>query len=142
MVYPEDIPTENCDKHVLLDYCSGGKGVANEYCKHFAAVDSSVKLSAIGLSKMTEDEIDEILKASKFGLQSKYVDDSYVYYVTKDGKDANFKGFHDNINSGISAPYKVCTDHTEQSWERYKDKHPTVDSGSSTGGGSTATPAA
>ena len=30
--YPEDAPTEYCDKHVQVDYCVTGGGVATDYC--------------------------------------------------------------------------------------------------------------
>ena len=39
--------------------------------------------------------------------------DNYVYLVDGDGKDAEFKGFNNNINANVKAPYKVCTVHTE-----------------------------
>ncbi len=29
-VYPEDVPTESCDKHVPMDFCATGVGVATE----------------------------------------------------------------------------------------------------------------
>ena len=112
LVYREDIPTANCDKHVMLDYCVDGGGVANEYCKGLAATDSAFKLSSVGLVKMTKKEIEEIQAAMGHGLQAKYSDNSYVYYVTNDGKDADFKGFRNDINAGVPSPYKVCTKHT------------------------------
>ena len=108
LVYAEDIPTESCDKHVLLNYCSTGKGVANEYC----AYASGVTLGKMGLVKMTQDEINSILAAKDYGLNSKYLMDNYVYLVTADGKDGSFKGFGGNINAGVSSPYKICTVHT------------------------------
>ena len=114
MVYPEDVPTKHCDKHIQVDYCKTGGGVANEYCKQMAS-NGSLTLSTTGLVKMKKAEIDEILKASNSGLQSKYLSDDYVYYITDDGKDASFKGFHNDINYGVTAPYRVCTTHTANS---------------------------
>ena len=43
-VYSEDMPTKTCDQHVLVDYCTTGKGVANEYCKQLAAAGAGVVL--------------------------------------------------------------------------------------------------
>lgn len=119
LVYYEDVPTEYCDKHVEVDYCSGG-GVATDYCKLFAEVDSSVKVSTKALVKMTQSEIDELLKAESYNLQDPYLMDEYVYLVTDSGEDGSFKGFHNTINQGVDAPYQVCTVHTQQAWEEYK----------------------
>lgn len=126
LVYPEDVPTANCTKHVQLDYCTHGNGVANEYCRHFAAVNSSVVLSPTALVKLTQSEINEILAAASYGLQSKYVRNDYVYLVTDDGKDGSFKGFYNDINMGVTAPYDVCTVHTKEDWDSYKSQNPTA----------------
>ena len=129
-VYPEDVPAAVCDEHVLLDYCSTGGGVANEYCLHLAQAGADVKLEKKGLLKMTQSDIQEILKAENYGLHSKYLSDSYVYLVNNDGTDGSFKGFHNNINSGVTAPYKICTYHTKAMWETYQSQHPTQSGGS------------
>lgn len=121
-VYPEDRPTEACTKHVLMDYCSGG-GVATEYCKHFAEVDSSVTISKKGLVKMTQDEIQEILNAEPYRLYSSFLDDKYVYLINDDGSDGSFKGFHGNSNAGVNAPYVVCPVHTKEAWDAYQATH-------------------
>ena len=72
------------------------------------------------LLKLTKKDMEEILKATKYKLDEMYSTDEYVYLVDGDGKDASFKGFQSNINKGVTAPYKVCTVHTEQSWnEKY-----------------------
>lgn len=142
-VYPEDVPTGNCDKHVLLDYCTTGGGVANEYCKHFSeAGAANVKLEQKGLVKLTQSELDEILKAESYGLHSQYLQDNYVYLVDSDGNDGSFKGFHKDINSTVTAPYKVCTTHTQAAWEAYQSQHPSLpsDPTDSTPGGSGTTP--
>lgn len=109
LVYPEDIPSSNCTQHVSLDYCTTGNGVANEYCRMSSAA-SVVKKS---LLKLTQADISEILAAKNYALNSKFLQDNYVYLVDAEGKDASFKGFNGNINSGISKPYKVCTAHTQ-----------------------------
>lgn len=123
LVYSEDIPGKSCNKHVEVDYCSGG-GVATEYCKHFAEVDQSVTLEKKALVKLTQNEINEILRAKSYGLNSNYYRDDYVYLVDADGNDASFKGFSNNKNAGINAPYIVCTEHTREAWEKYQAGSP------------------
>ena len=128
-VYPEDRPTGSCTKHVTVEYCSTGDGVANEYCKKFAGVDTSVKITEPALLKLTKKEINALLNARSHGLNSMYVQDNYVYFVDDDGKDASFKGFDNDINAGINAPYKVCTVHTQASWDAQQSAtQPTEDS--------------
>lgn len=117
LVYPEDRPTGSCTKHVSVEYCSVGEGVANDYCKKFAALDSSVKITKPSLLKMTKKDINALLAARGSGLLGQFTQDNYVYLVTGDGTDEAFKGFDNDINAGVNAPYKVCAVHTQQSWE-------------------------
>ena len=123
VVYAEDMPTEYCDKHVLVDYCSGG-GVATQWCKKFAAVDSSVKLRQEGLVKLNQSEIDQIKKASSYRLISDYLRNDYVYLINADGSDGAFKGFGNNLSN--NAPYVTCKVHTQSAWEQYEAQHPTT----------------
>ena len=109
-VYAEDMPTETCDKHVSLDYCSGG-GVATQACVNAAKTDKSVKITKRSLVKMTQKEIDEIMKAAPYKLLTDYTRNDYVYYVNADGSDAVFKGMKNNLRQSISAPYMVCPKH-------------------------------
>ena len=132
MVYPEDIPEGTCDRHILLDCCSVGNGVANEYCKHFAEVDSKVKLEKKALLKLTSAQVQELLKAENFGLEKIYLSNNFVYLINDEGKDASFKGFHNDINTTENAPYQVCTAHTQKAWEEYQQKNPTADSNAPT----------
>lgn len=125
VVYPEDMPTEYCDKHVLVDYCSGG-GVASEWCKKFAAVDSTVKLRQEGLVKLTQSEINRILRAAPYRLISDYLRNDYVYFINDDGSDGVFRGFYGNLRQSVNAPYVICPLHTRQAWERYEALHPNV----------------
>ena len=111
LVYPEDVPAAICDKHVLLDYCTAGGGVANESCKHMAQT-GGLTLTKKGLVKLTQSEIDEILRARNYGLHSVYLRDDYVYLVGNDGSDGSFKGFSNGINANVTAPYKICTTHS------------------------------
>ena len=90
--------------------------MANEFCHKHASVDKKVIIAVKALRKLTVEEMTEIVKAKKHGLDSKFYSDEYVYMVDKDGKDARFRGFNNNINTGINAPYKVCTVHNEHTW--------------------------
>ncbi len=123
-VYPEDVPTGVCDKHVAMEYCSVGQGVANEYCKHFAGVDKNVVLKPTALVKLKQSELDEILAAANYGLASTFLRNDYVYLIGDDGKDGSFKGFDNSINGGENAPYKVCTVHTKAAWEQQQATQP------------------
>lgn len=123
VVYSADMPTETCDKHVLLDYCSGG-GVATQWCKCFAQVDKSVKLSQKGFVKLNQGEIDELIKASSHKLLQDYLRNDYVYYVNADGSDGWFRGIRNNLSQNVKAPYAVCQKHTQQGWESYVARHP------------------
>ena len=123
VVYAEDMPTEYCDKHVMVDYCSGG-GAATQWCKHFAEVDSSVKIRQEGLVKLYQSEIEQIRKASSYRLISDYYRNDYVYLINSNGSDAVFKGFNNNLSN--SAPYVTCKVHTQSAWEQYVADHPTT----------------
>ena len=105
MVYPEDMPTEYCDKHVMVEYCSGG-GVATAACK-----DHGGKITMRSLVKMNQNEIDKILKTEAHGLIADYLRNDYVYYVNADGSDGWFRGIKNNLSQGVRAPYKVCPVH-------------------------------
>ena len=125
-VYSEDIIGKACNKHVMVDYCSGG-GVATEYCQHFAGVDTSVKLEKRSLVKLTKSEIDEINRAKGYGLNSNIYRDDYVYFINNDGSDGSFKGFSGNANKNVNAPYVVCTKHTKEAWEKYQAENQPTD---------------
>ncbi len=119
-VYAEDMPNTYCDKHVLVKYCSGG-GVAGEYCHLFAEVDDKVKITDKALVKMTREELDEIAKASNYGLQKDYLGDEYVYQIDKEGKDAVFTGIFGKLKQKEKAPYIVCPEHNKETWEAYQE---------------------
>ena len=54
LVFPEDyLNAKNCEKHVKVEYCEGGKAIANEYCKQFK--DNTV--SEKGMVKYTEEDL-------------------------------------------------------------------------------------
>ena len=50
-LYPEDIPNEYCDLHVMTSYCEGGHAAANDYC---AQVPGNTVTSR-GLVRMTDE---------------------------------------------------------------------------------------
>ena len=119
LVYPEDYPEETCDRHVLVDYCPGG-GVCTEWCLKFAGVDPTLQFEKRGLVKMTQKEIEEILKAEPFKLIKDYYRNDYVYFINEDGTDGVFKGVKNDLEQSVDAPYMVCPLHTQQAWEAYE----------------------
>ena len=138
-VYSSDIPKKSCDEHVTVDFCVTGKGVANEFCKKHAEISKNVSVVKKSLVKLTVEDMTEIVKAKRHGLAESFYTDEYVYLVDKDGKDGKFRGFNNNINVGITAPYKVCTIHDEASWNATGNHEqetvpPTTSTTPSTGG--------
>jgi len=121
IVYREHVPAEACDKHVLVDFCVECGAVANEYCKLFAE-KGECEVKQCALVKLTQAEIDEIRNAKESGLEAIYYDDSYVYLITNDGKDGNFKGFDGTLNKNVDAPYIVATGHKKADWEEFNKK--------------------
>lgn len=102
MVYPEDVPTQMCDCHVVVDYCTECNAVANSGCTHV------VKRSLV---KMTQSKVDEIIKASQFGLWDSCSKENYIYLVDKQGNPIPFYGFNNDRNQGLSLPYVSCYIH-------------------------------
>ena len=134
-IYPEDAPKRVCDKHVLVEYCTSGGGVATDYCKLFAqelkAEDAAlentiltnvkeIKIDKKALLKMTQAEIDELNKAKAHGLEPEYLRDDYIYLINKDGTDAVFKGVDGKLKQKADAPYQSCPVHTEEAWKDYQ----------------------
>ena len=116
LVFPEDAPADYCDAHIMLDYCTAGGAVANEYCKEFAKA-GVIALEERGLVQMTREQIDAIRKASNYGLQSKYVNNNYIYQVDSQGQPEAFHGINENLaNAG---PCVTCKEHTEAAWNNY-----------------------
>ena len=107
--YPEDISGKYCDKHVLVDYCVTGGGVATEYCRKFP----DVKISEVSLVKRSADEIAELKRAKSCGLQPEPTLDSYVWYT-----EGNWHGFGGKAQPDVSAPYIVCPVHTKEAWDK------------------------
>ena len=122
--YPEDTPRGTCDKHVQMEYCMTGGGVATEYCAMFPDADIVTR----SLVRMTLDEVDEIRAAMNSGLNSAYYDDSYVYLVDASGNPQPWHGFRGTANGDFDEPYIVCPLHNQQTWEEYQQTtEPTED---------------
>jgi len=106
-VYPGDEPSETCDKHVSVEYCVTGGGVATDYCASFPDAEVTTR----SLVRMTEEEIDEIRRASGVGLNGIYTSDGYVYYM-----GGGWHGFNGYANPNSDEPYVVCPIHNAESW--------------------------
>ena len=115
--YPDDGPSGTCNRHVLVDYCSGG-GVAGEYCHKFANV-TDVSINTRALLKLTPSEVQKIRSALGSGLKSAFGDDRYVYYISESGDPMDWHGFDGDANRGIAAPYVMCKAHTHDTWLAY-----------------------
>lgn len=123
LVYPEDRPGGSCTDHVLVDYCSCG-GVATEYCLKFAEVDSSVKISSVGLLKRTKSELSSMLQPGSY-MDPIFLKDNYIYYVNENGSDAVFHGINGNLQQWKDAPYVICPEHTADAWTAYEEAQAT-----------------
>ena len=110
-VYNEDVPTESCDKHVQVEYCITGGGVANDYCSRFGNAEVGTR----SLVKMTQAEVEEIRSAANVGLTDIYLHNGYTYYL-----DGAWHGFNGRAQVGEDLPYLVCPIHNAESWSRYE----------------------
>lgn len=131
LVYREDAPTQLCDKHIMIDYCTSGSGVANEYCRKFHSV-GAVVLTPKALVKITQARLDEIHKLQDKYLAAIFRGNDFVYLVDEAGYPQDFFGVKGDINQGQHVPYAVCTKHTQETWEYYKITHPWIDGGTET----------
>jgi hypothetical protein len=122
-VYEEDMPTQYCDKHVMVDYCSCG-GVAGEYCHLFAEIDDTVSISQVSLVKLTQSQLDELALAVPNGLVEQYTGDDWIYLLNDDGTPGIFKGILGTLEQHEDAPYKVCPKHTADAWQEYLESLP------------------
>ncbi len=122
-VYREDVPKQECDCHIPVEYCTTGHGVATEWCQRFAAVNQAT-IEEKTLVRITVEEFEELKKASKTGLVDAYVRDDYIYLVNKKGEDAAFKGFKNNLNKEEDHPYQICSYHTEETWKALLEATP------------------
>ena len=97
-VYPEDVPSGYCGKHVSVTLCSGG-GVPTEWCEKFAQVDPTVEIKTKSLLRMTSAEYNEAAKAVGKGLSGAYISKSGLLLG--------------------SLPDDPCEVHTKAAWEAY-----------------------
>ena len=124
-VYKEDKPKDECDVHVMMEFCPEGKGVANEWCQHFASEEyqdeaTRLKLEEIGLCKVTQEDLDNIMKLEKKGIWDEFLKDEWVYLVDSKGRDVkSYQGVNGKLDQKTEAPYKVCEVHTEEAWNAY-----------------------
>ena len=125
-VHPSDKPSRTCDRHISVDYCAEGHGVANVYCLKFAQV-GALKLETKSLVKTTQSQIDSFLRVKKQGLDGNFLRDDYIYLVDQKGGAVSFYGINGNINQGLTVPYEQCRVHTQQSWEAYQQPPATSD---------------
>ncbi|MDO5400416.1 MAG: transglycosylase domain-containing protein [Eubacteriales bacterium] len=124
-VYPGDEPEGTCDKHVSVEYCVTGGGVATEYCSMFDDAD----VESRSLVKLTQEEVQEIRDAIGVGLNELYYSDGYVYYVDSDGEALAWYGFDGSSNHSFDAPYLVCPLHNESAWDDYQQSQMPDDEG-------------
>ena len=125
-VHPSDKPSRTCDRHISVDYCAEGHGVANVYCLKFAQA-GALKLETKSLVKTTQSQIDSLLRVKKQGLDGNFLRDDYIYLVDQKGGAVSFYGINGNINQGLTVPYEQCRVHTQQSWEAYQQPPATSD---------------
>ena len=118
--YKEDAPTGTCRRHVLVEYCSTGGGVANAYCHKFAAAGEA-EIDSRALLKMTPSEVQVVRDALNNGLKGAFGDDRYVYYISEDGGNLNWHGFNGTANLGVNAPYVICPTHNQEAWDNYQN---------------------
>ena len=127
-VYPEDLPTQFCDAHVSVDYCTVGGGVANEYCHKFEDVGAIV-LNKTSLVKRTEAQVKELFAAMDSGLKDMYLRNDYIYLINSRGEDMPFYGIAGNVANPAGTPYLSCQHHNRASWNQYVAEHPWIDGG-------------
>ncbi len=99
-VYPGDEPDGTCDKHVQVEYCYGGHGVATDYCSLYGDV------GVASLVKLTDGEVASIRSARGVGLDANFYSDAYVYY-----EGGTWTGFRGDSYNPDGTPYLQCTIH-------------------------------
>ncbi len=129
-VYPEDAPTESCDKHVYVDYCVEGDCFANSWCQKFHNAGYCSLLSEkYSLVKLTQSRMDDLYALRNYKLVANYLRDDYVYLVDNYGNDLPYHGFSGNVNHTVTMPYECCQIHTRDAWEKLKEDNPWVTDG-------------
>lgn len=123
LVYPEDAPLEDCDCHVIVDFCESCNAVANAYCKKLAAVGKATIVKR-SLTRITEGKLEDIINASKNNLYPMHCAENYIYLVDRNGSPASYYGFDGQKNEGLELPYLVASGHTREDWEAFVRDHP------------------
>ena len=98
-VYPEDVTSGYCNKHVSVTLCSGG-GVPTEWCEKFAGVDPTVVIETMSVLRMTTSEYNEAARAVGNGLSESYIEKEGIL-----------------LDDDISE--EPCEVHTKKAWETY-----------------------
>ena len=111
--YSEDMVDKKCDKHVLVDYCVTGGGVATDYCTKFP----DVEIKKLSLVQRSKEEVEELKKAAKVGLEAIHTLDNYVWFT-----DGNWHGFDGKAQPDVKEPYIVCPKHNKDSWKEYEEE--------------------
>lgn len=123
LVYPEDIPAD-CDKHIVLDHCTVGGSVANEFCKMLEQV-GMLELEQKSLVMMTQEKLDAMKEATEFGLKNRksqgliIIDDDYIYQVDENGDPEPYHGIFGDVNTGSDTPCLTCRKHTLEKFRQY-----------------------
>jgi hypothetical protein len=116
--YREDLPGTYCDKHVDVDYCINGGGVATEYCTKFP----DAKIETRSLVKLKQKEVNEINAAKVLGLNPVYAQDYYVYFITDSGNPLVWKGFSGALSANTQYAYLVCPVHTKAAYDKMMEE--------------------
>ena len=125
--YEDDVPTQLCDKHIEVAYCSVCKAPANDYCHNYAELGLT-ELSTVSLMKLTKDEVEKIVMATSHGLNKSFLSNDYIYLVDEYGLPTAFYGINGNKNEGLNYPYVVGTKHSKSTWQQYVASHPNAGS--------------
>ena len=108
-VYPGDEPEGTCDKHVQMEFCYLGGGVATNYCSMFPGAQVGIA----SLVKLTAGEIAEIKSADHVGLTDIYTNDGYVYFEG----GGSWNGFYGTAYNPNGTPYISCPVHNQANWD-------------------------
>ena len=110
--YPEDYPSGSCDKHVLVEMCSGG-GTPTEWCEKFKELDAAehalakleepVEIEEAAYLVLSESEYNAAARAVGVGLDKEYLNEEFVF-VKKSGEEMELE---------------ECPVHTQEAWEAY-----------------------
>ena len=76
---------------------------------------------------MTQDMIDELALAKKVNLQAVYTRDDFIYQVDSHGDPVPFHGVNGDLSEDGTDPCLMCTEHTKEKWEKYKEENPWID---------------